>query len=117
MPNARASRKRRSLSLGLEKAGKQVEIWGSLSAQVMRSRRRMPVINLDRLNRMTAKGETVAIPGKVLGGGRIDHPVTVAAMHFSLASAKAIEGAGGKVLSLTELAKMRPDGKGVRLIV
>ena len=117
MPKIRASRKRKSLSLGLGKAGRQVKIWESLSAQVMRSRRRVPVINLDRLNRVTAKGETVAIPGKVLGGGRIDHPVTVAAMHFSLASAKAIEGAGGKVLSLTELAKRRPDGKGVRVIV
>lgn len=117
MPNMRASRKRKSLSLGLERAGRQVKIWGSLSAQVMRSRRRMPVINLDRLNRVTAKGDTVAVPGKVLGGGRIDHPVTVAAMHFSLTSAKAIEGAGGEVLSLTELAKRKPDGKGVRMIV
>ena len=116
MPNTRPSHRRKSLSLGLEKAGRRVGIWGSLSAQVMRSRRRMPVINLDRLNRVTAKGETVAIPGKVLGGGRIDHPLTVAAMHFSLASAKAIEEAGGKVLSLTELAKRKPDGKGVRVI-
>ena len=117
MPGARTSRKRRGLSLGLRRSGKQAGIWRSLSANVVRPKRRIPVINLDRLNRITSKGETVAIPGKVLGGGKIDHPLTVAALHFSLSSARAIEGAGGKVLSLSELARMRPDGKGVRVIV
>jgi ribosomal protein L18E len=37
-------------------------------------------------------------------------------MHFSLSSARAIQSAGGKVLSLNELAKKKPDGKGVRII-
>lgn len=116
MPKARTSQRRRNLSLELRKAGRKAEIWTTLSETVRGPRSHFPVVDLDRLNRLTTSGETVAVPGKVLGGGKVDHPLTVAAMHFSLSSARAIQSAGGKVLSLNELAKRKPDGKGVRII-
>jgi len=111
------SRKRRQLGVKLEKTRKKAKVWGVLSKMVQRPRRSLPSINLARLSRITSRGEIVAIPGKVLGGGKLDHPLTVAALHFSLSAAKAIEGAGGKVLSLSELAEQRPDGREMRVIV
>jgi len=116
LPKARTFQRRRNLSLELRKAGKKAEIWTTLSETVRGSRSHFPEVNLDRLNRITTSGETVAIAGKVLGGGKVDHPLTVASMHFSLSSARAIQKAGGKTLSLNELAEKKPDGKGVRII-
>lgn len=116
MPRSRLSRKRRDLSVKLDKAGKKARAWETLSELVQRPRRRLPVINLSRLNRITTRDETIAVAGKVLGGGSMDHPVKVAALAFSLKAATSIKGAGGEVLSLGELIEKNPDGREVKIV-
>ena len=40
-------------------------------------------VNLSRINKYTKDGETVVVPGKVLGGGEIEHKITISAYKFS----------------------------------
>jgi len=56
------------------------------------------------------------IPGKALGAGIIDHPVTVAAFNFSEKAKRKIEAAGGKCLTIEELAEANPKGSNVKIL-
>jgi large subunit ribosomal protein L18e len=73
-------------------------------------------VNIRSLAQHTKKNDTVIVPGKVLGSGELAFPVTVAAFSFSQAAHKKIRKAGGKSLSIPDLIKMNPKGKGVKII-
>ena len=45
-------------------------IWRDIADRLTRSRERRTSVNIGRLNRHTEDGETVVIPGKVLGSAR-----------------------------------------------
>ncbi len=56
------------------------------------------------------------VPGKVLGAGKIDHPINVAAFAFSDQARLKILKAKGKCLSILELMKKNPKGANVKII-
>ena len=80
-----------------------VGLWKALAEGLDKTKRQRVAVNLSRLNRYTVEGEVVAIPGKVLGAGEINHPLTVAAFSFSEAARAKISLSEGKSLSLREL--------------
>jgi large subunit ribosomal protein L18e len=94
----------------------EAKIWRDIADRLARSRQRRIDVNVSHLNRHTEDGETVAVPGKVLGSGRIDHPIKVAAFAFSKQAETKILGAKGKCLSIQELAEKNPKGTNVRII-
>jgi large subunit ribosomal protein L18e len=91
-------------------------VWDSLAKHLASPKHRRVALNLSRINRYTQEGATVAVPGKVLGSGVIDHEVTVAAMAFSTVARKKIEQAGGRCIPLRRLMQTHPAGSGVRII-
>ena len=76
----------------------------------------MVAVNLSRLNRCTDKNETVAIPGKVLGGGEIRHSLTVTALTFSKKAKTKIEAVNGRCLSFSDLIKENPIGSNIKIL-
>jgi len=91
-------------------------IWRDVAAQLSSSKRRRVAVNLSRLNRHTRAKETVVVPGKVLGAGNLDHPVSVAAFSFSTQARLKISKARGKCLSIPELIEANPEGKNVKIM-
>jgi len=91
-------------------------VWRALADRLEGSRKHWSEVNLSRLDRYSAKGEVLAVPGVLLATGTLAHPVTVAAFHTSHAARVKVEAAGGKVLNLLELAKEHPRGSGVRIL-
>lgn len=73
-------------------------------------------MNLSSLDRYTQKNETAVVPGKVLGAGKINHPITVAAFAFSEKAEEKIKAAKGKCLSFFDLVKKNPKGSNVKII-
>jgi large subunit ribosomal protein L18e len=94
----------------------EVVIWRYVADRVSESRRRRIAINVSRLNRHTEEGETVAVPGKVLGAGIVDHPINVAAFSFSDQARSKIIRAKGKCLSIKDLMEKNPKGTNVKVI-
>ena len=92
-------------------------LWLAISESLTSSKRSRVAVNLSRLNRYTKEGETVVVPGKVLGSGKADHPLTVAAFAFSNIAKSKIKEAKGNYLSIRDLMKKNPTGKNVRLMV
>jgi large subunit ribosomal protein L18e len=81
-----------------------------------RSSRRKVEVDISRIERYAKKGETIMVPGKVLGDGIITKPITIAAAAFSASAAAKIEKAGGKIITITELIEKNPKGTGVKIL-
>jgi large subunit ribosomal protein L18e len=92
------------------------QIWHRIASDLLRPARQRRAVNIFRINRYSKKGEVIAVPGKVLGEGLLEHSVTVAAYSFSKEAKNKIEKAGGKTLSIRELAEKHPDAKGVKIL-
>lgn len=95
---------------------KKAPAWRDIAKRLSKTGRGRAEINISKINRYTKKNEVVAIPGKVLGSGNIDHPITAAAFSFSKNAREKITAVGGKCLSLNELATENPKGKNIRVI-
>ena len=91
-------------------------IWRDVAKKLSTSKRRRVAVNLSRLNRHTEAKETVIVPGKVLGAGRLDHPINVAAFTFSEQAKAKILKVKGKCLSIQELVKKNPQGTNVKIM-
>ncbi|MEM2280735.1 MAG: 50S ribosomal protein L18e [Candidatus Bathyarchaeia archaeon] len=94
----------------------KAKIWRAIAEKLAASRRRRIVVNISRINRYTSKNDTVVVPGKVLGAGELNHPVTVAAFAFSETAKQKIKKAKGKCLTIPELIKKNPKGSNVKII-
>ena len=94
----------------------QTELWRSLADRLTNSKRSRVAVKLSRLNRYTKEGETVVVPGKVLGAGKADHPLNVAAFTFSEVAKSKILNVKGNCLSIRDLMKENPMGKNVKLM-
>jgi len=92
-------------------------IWWDVADHLSSSRRRRIAVNLSRLNRHTRVKETVVVPGKVLGAGKLDHSISVAAFSFSTQARLKISKARGKCLSISELLEANPKGGNVKIMV
>src|SRR6266487_3441943 len=91
-------------------------IWRDIAERLERSRKNWSEVNLSRLSRYAAKGEQIVVPGVVLATGEITTAVTVAAFRSSEAARKKIEAAGGRAISLLDLASQNPKGSGIRIM-
>ncbi|MGN0099236.1 MAG: 50S ribosomal protein L18e [Candidatus Methanomethylophilaceae archaeon] len=91
-------------------------IWRDIALRLEKPKKNWAEANLSKIERYAKDGETIIVPGKVLAAGEISKKITVAAYSFSEAAAKAIVAAGGKTLSIEELADANPKGTGVRIM-
>lgn len=90
---------------------KNIKMWRVIADELEKSTRRRRRVNIEKINRVTKEGETIIVPGKVLGDGEIDHKINVAAYQFS-------ENAKNKLncMTIEELIEKNPKGSKVRII-
>ena len=91
-------------------------IWNRIATDLEKPTRQRRVVNLSSLSRYTKENEVVVVPGKVLGAGSINHKLTISAFQYSDGAKEKLEKAGAKIVTLTELSKNNPTGKGIRII-
>jgi large subunit ribosomal protein L18e len=106
------------LAYSLEKQSKKTKhpLWGDISTRLLSPRRNRASVNVGEINRNTATGSKVVVPGKVLGAGALDHKVTVAAFAFSQGAKAKIETAGGKCMNLEDFVEDSKSVKGVIIL-
>ncbi len=97
-------------------AENRAKIWKDVAERLARPKRLYSEVNVSKIERYAKEGETVLVPGKVLGGGNITKAVTVVALSFSESAKKKIESAGGRCLTIPELIELNPKGSGVRIM-
>ena len=105
--------------IALEKASKKGEkgsLWDAVKEYLEKSRSRRVAVNVGKISRLTEPGDVVIVPGKVLGGGVIEHKVVVGGFSFSQTARSKIISAGGEALSIKKFIDTYSSHKGVKLI-
>jgi large subunit ribosomal protein L18e len=102
----------------LKKQGRetQANIWLDVAEHLAKSNRQRIAVNLSQINRHTEKSEVIVVPGKVLGTGALNHPITVAAFGASEKAKEKLAAAKAKYLSIPELVEENPKGAYVKII-
>ena len=91
-------------------------IWRDIADRLARRRRHWSEVNLSRVSRAAKEGETVVVPGVLLGSGDLTKPVTIATYRASAGAREKVAKAGGKVVGLRDLVASNPKGSGVRIV-
>ena len=94
----------------------KVKIWKALEEEFSKSRSNRRLVNIQKLNKVTKNGDTIIIPGKILGNGILKHKLTVYAYSFSETALNKLNESGTEIISLQSLINRYPDGKGVKII-
>ncbi|MEM2874011.1 MAG: 50S ribosomal protein L18e [Candidatus Nanoarchaeia archaeon] len=97
-------------------SAQKAKLWKLVARELKKPTRMRREINLSKIQRFAANGETVLVLGKVLAAGTLLKKVNVAAWSFSSAAKNKIMAAGGKVLTIGELLKTNPKGTGIKVI-
>lgn len=102
----------------LTKAAKahQAPIWRATAERLARPRHQSFPLNVGHLDRLAQAKETIVVPGKLLAEGRLTKPLTIGALSYSAEARSKVHAAGGSALSISEVLKSHPDGKGVRIL-
>ena len=90
-------------------------IWHDLAKRLERSNRNWAQVNIAHITKHAKKNDTIIIPGKLLGAGYINIPITIAAFQSSENAREKIANAGGKLLSFLELMKKNPKGTNIKI--
>ena len=101
--------KRSTVANKLER--RKEKIWKSVAWDLKKNFRE---VNIAKINRSTKDGDTIIVPGKVLGYGILNHKVNVVAYSFSKSAIDKINKIGKAI----DLMKFVGKGKvkGVKLI-
>ncbi len=91
-------------------------LWKRVASDLEAPTRSRRVINLWRIEEQAKDGETIIVPGKVLGDGLLTKKITIAAASCSAEAKRKLTASGSKVLSIEELARKHPDGKDIKIL-
>lgn len=91
-------------------------IWKRLATDLEKSTRNRRIVNLSRISRNVKAGETIVVPGKVLGDGDLSQNITIYAWQFSQSAIDKIAKSNSKALPIDELMNSEIKGKKVRII-
>lgn len=107
-----------NLITALKKAAREnkAKVWSDIAKRLDGPKQNYAEVNLSKIRRYAVDGETILVPGKVLGTGLIDQPVKVAAFNFSRNAANKIREAKGTCMSIEELLKVNPSGSRIRIL-
>lgn len=94
----------------------EAPIWKDIARRLEKPRRNWAEVNVGHLERYAKEGETIVIPGKLLGSGYIEKRITVAAASCSQMARQKIKEAGGTVKTFQDIMKENPKGSGVRIM-
>ncbi len=87
-----------------------------ISDKLNKPRRQRVEVNLSKIDRYAKKGETIIVPGVVMGFGELTKPLTVSAWRFTGPAKEKIEKSKGKAISVEELIEKNPKGTKVRIM-
>ncbi len=102
----------------LRQAGKKSgrRVWHDMSNRLESHKSQMSNVNISKVSTLTKEGDVVLIPGKVLGGGIIDHKIHIGAFSFSGVAVEKIRRADGEPLSVQAFIQKYMNHKGLIIL-
>ncbi len=91
-------------------------LWKRVAKELESPSRRKREVNIYKLQSYVKEGETIIVPGKVLGNGVLSKKVVVAALAISESAKEKIISNKGEILSISELMKANPKASKIRIM-
>jgi large subunit ribosomal protein L18e len=88
-----------------------VALWRSVAKILSKSGSNKSEVNVSKINKYSNNKETVIIPGKVLGDGKISKNINVIGFSASLMAIEKIKRAGGNFTLIKDFIKKTPKIK------
>ncbi len=98
-------------------AAKKSKLWRDVARRLEAPVKSRPSVNLSKVDRFCKEGDTVLVPGKLLGAGSITKKVTVSAYSHSGSAARKLAEAGCSLVSIESLAESNPAGSDIKIII
>ncbi|MFA5246566.1 MAG: 50S ribosomal protein L18e [Candidatus Micrarchaeia archaeon] len=92
-------------------------IWARVAELLLKASRKKEGINLVRLSKHIADGDSVVVPVKVLSLGSFTKKATIYALAYSAAAKAKIAKAGGKALPLGDVLTAKVAPSKVKIII
>ncbi|MCL4381913.1 50S ribosomal protein L18e [Candidatus Marsarchaeota archaeon] len=100
---------------GIEEEPKS-KLWRKLYKETATTSRTRNEVNIFKINKCSANEDRVIVPGKILGEGKMDHPVTITAMEFTKKGLQELQKANCKIININELYADMKSSKKVKII-
>lgn len=95
---------------------KKLTAWLKLANMISVPRRLQSSVNLDEIEKQTKEGDTVLIPGKVLGSGEVSKKIRIVALGFSKQAREKLKKNKCEIVSVLEEAKVNPKAHGIKVM-
>lgn len=93
----------------------EAAVWNQVAENLGKVNRQRPEVNISDIERVAEDGDTVVVPGKVLGSGYLTKDVTVAAFKASNSAKQQIKDEGD-FMFIEDLVDENPEGSGVKVV-
>ncbi len=94
----------------------QTPLWRDIAERLAGSRKNYASINIGKISKLAEDGDTVIVPGKVLGGGYVEKKIRVSALSISEKALKKMAEAGGEFIPLDVMADKEPKGTNLKIM-
>lgn len=95
---------------------KKHEAWRKVAQMISSSRRKYSSVNFHEIERKTKAGDTVVVPGKVLGSGILDKKIRICALAFSESAREKATHSKSELIFLIDEMKKNPKAEGIKII-
>jgi len=95
---------------------KKMPGWLEVARLLSKPRRKKVEINLNKIDEESKEGDTIVVPGKVLGKGEISKKIEIVAFSYSKEAERKLKEKKCKILSIKEEIKRNPKGEGIKII-
>jgi len=93
----------------------EASIWNKVAENLGKVNRKRPEVNLSDVERLSEDGDTVVIPGKILGSGRLTKEIKIAAFKATNSAKEKINNKG-EFMFIEELVEENPEGSEVKIV-
>ena len=90
--------------------------WREVAKILSSSTSKYSSVNLEDIEKQTKIGETVVVPGKVLGVGNVSKKVRIAALSISETALSELKNTKSEFVIILDEIKKNPKAEGVKLV-
>jgi len=87
-----------------------------IAEKLNKPRRQRIEVNLADIERNTEEGDTIIVPGVVLGYGELSKSITISAWKFSKSALEKIKKSKSNAITIKQLVSSNPRGTNVKII-
>lgn len=95
---------------------KKNKSWKKVAEILSGPSRKIPQLNLSKINDNSKEGEVIVVPGKVLSQGEVDKKIEIVALSFSEKAREKLLNSKVEIKLIKDEIKKNPEGKKIKIL-